>query len=220
MAKARCADAISVVGIAGGTPGPPALPPTPLPPPAPPEPPAPPPPPEPPAPGLPPIPQSVGLTAVDVVGVSATAMLPGVHPAKAGFRQAMSMALEDAGIGPNQVDYVNLHGTSTVLNDKIETTAVKIALGDHAYQTPFLQHGHKKGSTCSIQFDRRNGQRIAFPVSAVFPSVQDVYRPLFGDHSASRTIGRCRCERVLSRPFGELWAYPASRGPAKMFPVV
>ena len=61
------------------------------------------------------------------------------------------MALEDAGIAPNQVDYVNLHGTSTVLNDKIETTAVKIALGDHAYQTPMSatksQLGHPQGAS-------------------------------------------------------------------------
>ncbi len=70
----------------------------------------------------------------------------GIEPAR-----AMSMALEDAGIAPNQVDYVNLHGTSTVLNDKIETTAVKIALGDHAYQTPMSatksQLGHPQGAS-------------------------------------------------------------------------
>ena len=61
------------------------------------------------------------------------------------------MALEDAGIAPEQVDYVNLHGTSTVLNDKIETTAVKIALGDHAYKTPMSatksQIGHPQGAS-------------------------------------------------------------------------
>ncbi|MEO6049789.1 MAG: beta-ketoacyl-[acyl-carrier-protein] synthase family protein [Pyrinomonadaceae bacterium] len=70
----------------------------------------------------------------------------GVEPAR-----SMSMALADAGVLPEQVDYVNLHGTSTVLNDKIETSAVKIALGDHAYKTPMSatksQVGHPQGAS-------------------------------------------------------------------------
>jgi len=70
----------------------------------------------------------------------------GIEPAR-----AMSIALEDAGVEPDRVDYVNLHGTSTVLNDKIETTAVKIVLGDHAYKTPMSatksQLGHPQGAS-------------------------------------------------------------------------
>ncbi|MFZ0217653.1 MAG: beta-ketoacyl-ACP synthase II [Candidatus Dormiibacterota bacterium] len=46
--------------------------------------------------------------------------------------QAITLALRDAGIAPSQVDYVNAHGTSTGLNDKAETKALKMALGDHA----------------------------------------------------------------------------------------
>ncbi len=70
----------------------------------------------------------------------------GIEPAR-----AMTMALEDAGIVPEQVDYVNLHGTSTILNDKIETVAVKIALGGYAYSTPMSatksQVGHPQGAS-------------------------------------------------------------------------
>lgn len=70
----------------------------------------------------------------------------GIEPAR-----AMSIALEDAGVAATTVDYVNLHGTSTVLNDKIETTAVKIALGDHAYKIPMSatksQIGHPQGAS-------------------------------------------------------------------------
>ncbi len=70
----------------------------------------------------------------------------GVEPAR-----AMSMAIRDAGISPEQVDHVNLHGTSTKLNDRIETTAVKIALGDHAYDIPMSatksQVGHPQGAS-------------------------------------------------------------------------
>ncbi len=50
--------------------------------------------------------------------------------------RAISLAMEQAGIGPAQVDYANLHGTSTVLNDRIETRALKIALGKRAFAVP------------------------------------------------------------------------------------
>lgn len=70
----------------------------------------------------------------------------GVEPAR-----AMTMAMADAGIGPSDVDYVNLHGTSTQLNDRIETQAVKLAFGDHAATIPMSatksQIGHPQGAT-------------------------------------------------------------------------
>ena len=50
--------------------------------------------------------------------------------------RAMTMAMEQAGIGMGSVDYVNLHGTSTVLNDRIETRALKLTLGKRAYNVP------------------------------------------------------------------------------------
>ena len=70
----------------------------------------------------------------------------GVEPAR-----AMSLAMADAGLKPNQIDYVNLHGTSTPLNDRIETHAVKQAFGEHAYRMPMSgtksQIGHPQGAT-------------------------------------------------------------------------
>ena len=50
--------------------------------------------------------------------------------------RAMQLALEDAGIGPADVDYLNLHGTSTQLNDRIETRAVKRVFGERARHVP------------------------------------------------------------------------------------
>ncbi len=50
--------------------------------------------------------------------------------------RAIQLAMERAGITPDEIDYVNLHGTSTVLNDRIETRALKLALGRRAYQVP------------------------------------------------------------------------------------
>ena len=64
--------------------------------------------------------------------------------------RAIQMAMEDAGIQAAEVGYVNLHGTSTQLNDRIETRALKLALGEKAYQTPMSslksQIGHPQGA--------------------------------------------------------------------------
>jgi 3-oxoacyl-[acyl-carrier-protein] synthase II len=54
-------------------------------------------------------------------------------PEGAGAARAMSNALESAGMQPEDVDYINAHGTSTPANDPIETVAIKKAFGDHAY---------------------------------------------------------------------------------------
>jgi 3-oxoacyl-[acyl-carrier-protein] synthase II len=50
--------------------------------------------------------------------------------------RAITLAIEEAGIPPGEVGYLNYHGTSTELNDRIETRAVKLAFGDHAYRLP------------------------------------------------------------------------------------
>ena len=65
--------------------------------------------------------------------------------------RAMKLALADAGREPAEVDYVNLHGTSTVLNDRIETCALKLALNGQAITTPMSatksQIGHPQGAS-------------------------------------------------------------------------
>jgi len=70
----------------------------------------------------------------------------GIEPAR-----AMSLAMTDAGIAPEQIDYVNLHGTSTQLNDRIETLSIKNAFGKHAYKLSTSatksQIGHPQGAS-------------------------------------------------------------------------
>ncbi len=70
----------------------------------------------------------------------------GVEPAR-----AMTLAMEDAGIAPQSIDYVNLHGTSTQLNDRIETQAIKNAFGSQAYSLSTSatksQIGHPQGAS-------------------------------------------------------------------------
>lgn len=59
-----------------------------------------------------------------------------IDPEGMGATRSMSGALEDAHINPDEIDYINAHGTSTESNDKIETMAVKRVFGDHAYNLP------------------------------------------------------------------------------------
>ena len=54
------------------------------------------------------------------------------RPGGIGAARAMTNAMQDAGIGPSQIDYINAHGTSTSANDATETAAIKLALGDAA----------------------------------------------------------------------------------------
>ncbi len=72
-----------------------------------------------------------------------------------GAARAMRMALEDAGVGLDDVDYVNAHGTSTPLNDAVETTAIKGLFGERAYQIPVSSTksmvGHSLGASGGLE---------------------------------------------------------------------
>ncbi|MBP2680728.1 MAG: fabF2 [Candidatus Krumholzibacteriota bacterium] len=69
--------------------------------------------------------------------------------------RAMSNALRRAGIGPKDVGYINAHGSSTPLNDKIETSAIKSVFGEDAYRIPISgtksMHGHALGAAGAIE---------------------------------------------------------------------
>lgn len=65
-------------------------------------------------------------------------------PDGSGGARAMQMALRHAGLKPEDVDYINAHGTSTELNDKFETMAIKAVFGEHAYK---LSVSSTKGTT-------------------------------------------------------------------------
>jgi 3-oxoacyl-[acyl-carrier-protein] synthase II len=76
-------------------------------------------------------------------------------PDGAGAAKAMELALADAQVSPEKVDYINAHGTGTELNDIAEASAIKAVLGDHVYKTMVSStksaHGHILGATGAVE---------------------------------------------------------------------
>lgn len=72
-----------------------------------------------------------------------------------GAARAMQAAMRDARVNPDEVDYINAHGTGTVVNDAVETRAVKLALGSHAASTPLSSTkgmtGHLMGAAGALE---------------------------------------------------------------------
>ncbi|MBI2171346.1 MAG: beta-ketoacyl-ACP synthase II [Chloroflexi bacterium] len=94
----------------------------------------------------------------EVIGYSATS--DAYHPVQPeesgeGAARAIRLALEDAGVLPEEVDYINAHGTSTPLNDVSETRAIKLAFGDQAYRVPISATksmiGHAMGAAGGME---------------------------------------------------------------------
>ena len=77
------------------------------------------------------------------------------EPSGMGAARAMSLALADVGFNPEEIDYINAHGTSTPLNDKCETLAIKEVFGKYAVQVPVSSTksmtGHLLGAAGAIE---------------------------------------------------------------------
>jgi 3-oxoacyl-[acyl-carrier-protein] synthase II len=75
----------------------------------------------------------------EIAGYGTTAdafRITDTHPEGRGATSCINMALNDAGMTPADIHYINAHGTSTTVNDKVETLSIKQAFGDHAYKVP------------------------------------------------------------------------------------
>lgn len=94
----------------------------------------------------------------EIVGYGATCdayHITGPDPEASGAKKCMLMAVNDAGLEVTDVDYINAHGTSTPLNDKTETLAIKKAFEDHAYKlnvsSTKSMTGHLLGASGAIE---------------------------------------------------------------------
>jgi nodulation protein E len=78
------------------------------------------------------------------------------NPDVGGMARALAGCLNDAGLAPEDVDYVNAHGTGTLANDQAETAALKAALGEHARKVPISSTksmvGHALGAAGALEF--------------------------------------------------------------------
>ncbi len=76
-------------------------------------------------------------------------------PSFEGQAQAISGAIKEGGVSPEDIDYINAHGTATQLNDLLETQAIKKVFGDYAYKVPISStksmHGHTIGAAGAIE---------------------------------------------------------------------
>lgn len=94
----------------------------------------------------------------EVVGYGATGdayHITSPAPGGEGGARALTMALKNAGLNPEDVDYINAHGTSTSLNDKFETAAIKTAFGEYAYKLAMSSTkgcmGHSLGAAGGLE---------------------------------------------------------------------
>ena len=110
---------------------------------------------------------------VEVVGYGATSdAYHVVHPDEdgSGAMRAMRIAIADAGLAPHEIDYINAHGTSTPLNDRIETLAIKRLFGEAA-------HGVAVSSTKSMLGHALGGAGGMEAVATVMTIVDGVMHP-------------------------------------------
>ncbi|MBP9732927.1 MAG: beta-ketoacyl-ACP synthase II [Candidatus Omnitrophica bacterium] len=143
----------------------------------------------------------------ELAGYSATGdayHMTAPHPEGDGAMRAMKLALKDAKLNPEDIDYVNAHGTSTEMNDQIETLAIKRAFGDHAKKLQISSTksmtGHLLGAAGGVEF-----------VACCKSITEDVLHPTINQTTPDpdcdldyipNTTRECRVRATISNSFG------------------
>ena len=145
----------------------------------------------------------------ELVGTGLTAdayHLTAPHPEGLGARNVMKLAVEDAGLKPEDIDYINVHGTSTPLGDISETKAILSVFGEHAYKlnvsSTKSMTGHLLGATGATE-----------AIAAIMSVVNDVVPPTINfnvpdpaiDQNLNLTINKAQKRIVnvaISNTFG------------------
>jgi nodulation protein E len=140
-----------------------------------------------------------------------------VAPDPAGSASAMAQALADAGLSPEDIDYINAHGTGTPANDPTETTAIHRVFGTHApklaVSSTKSMHGHALGASGALELVAVLG---AMRDSVVPPTANlDVPDPACDLDYVPNTPRELRVRAALSNSFafGGLNAVLAVRAP-------
>ena len=121
-----------------------------------------------------------------------------------GAARAMQRALNRAGLDPTEIDYINAHGTSTSMNDKMETKAIKTVFGEHAYRVPVSSTksmlGHMIGGAGAIEA----AICILSILNGIIPPTinQDTPDPDCDLNYVPNTARRTRITTALSNAFG------------------
>ncbi|MBI3327672.1 MAG: beta-ketoacyl-ACP synthase II [Nitrospinae bacterium] len=126
------------------------------------------------------------------------------HPTGAQAARAMTRALADAGLRPADIEYINAHGSSTPLNDKVETMAIKHVFGEHAHRIPISatkgMHGHPLGAAGAIETAIST---LSLTYDYLPPTVNYEIPDAECDLDYVPNIGRwARVQHILSNSFG------------------
>lgn len=140
-------------------------------------------------------------------GMSADAYhITAPHPDGEGAMRVMALALEDAGLRPEDVDYINVHGTSTPLGDVAELKAVKRLFGGHAYSLNISStksmHGHLLGAAGAVE---ALACIHAIRDSIVPPTINFAHEDPYIDYNLNLTLNKAQKRNVrvaLNNTFG------------------
>ena len=126
------------------------------------------------------------------------------HPEGIGACRAMTLAINNAGLKAEDVDYINTHGTSTGLGDIAETKAIKVVLGEYAYKIPInstkSMTGHLLGAAGSVEVI---AAVKSIETQTVHPTINlDNPDPECDLDYVANVKRNCKVENVLSNSFG------------------